>query len=166
MKILGVCGSLQAASGNLILLEAAVRLAPEGVEVVLSDGLRGLPHFNPDLEVDNTSPAIVDAWRAELAACDAVLIACPEYGHSLPGVLKNGVDWTIGSGELHEKLVAITAAVPGSERGRLGLAALRTTLGAVNAVVVGGEPIVRGPAFERDIAALLKTLVTEVEARR
>ena len=55
-------------------------------------------------------------WRRALAESDAVLIATPEYGFSLPGVLKNGIDWVIGSGELEGKVVAITAAVPAPER--------------------------------------------------
>lgn len=57
-------------------------------------------------------------WRQTLAESHAVLVASPEYGFSLPGALQNGIDWVIGSGELEEKVVAITAAVPGLERGR------------------------------------------------
>jgi NAD(P)H-dependent FMN reductase len=97
--------------------------------------------------------------EAALADCDAVLIASPEYGLSLPGALKNGIDWVIGSGELEQKVVAITAAVPAPERGRRGLRALRDTLSAVRATLVGGEPIPLGPEFESQIAALVRTLV-------
>jgi chromate reductase len=158
MRILGISGSLQASSSNLILLQAAARGAPSGVELVIFDGLRDLPHFNPDLEAQG-EPSAVGAWRRALATSDALLIASPEYGHSLPGVLKNAIDWVIGTGELERKVVAITAAVPHSTRGRMGLAALRLTLGAVSARVVGDEPIVRGPTFEHDAAALLATLV-------
>jgi hypothetical protein len=78
---------------------------------VLFDGLRHLPHFNPDMELSGV-PDSVRVWRQALAESDAVLVACPEYGFSLPGALKNGVDWVIGSGELEHKVVAITAAVP------------------------------------------------------
>jgi chromate reductase len=93
-----------------------------------------------------------------------VLIASPEYGHSLPGALKNAIDWVIGSGELERKVVAITAAVPGPERGRLGLQALRQTLGAVSARIVGGEPITRGPGFEQEVAELVRALVEAARA--
>jgi NAD(P)H-dependent FMN reductase len=158
VRILAVCGSLQATSANLALLHAAARSAPAGVEIVLFDGLRDLPHFDPDLEAQGVPPA-VDRWRRALAASDALLIASPEYGHSLPGVLKNAIDWVIGSGELERKVVATTASVPGPERGRLGLKALGVALGAVRATIVGGEPIARGPAFERDVAALVQRLV-------
>jgi chromate reductase, NAD(P)H dehydrogenase (quinone) len=158
VQILAVCGSLQRNSGNLTLLRQAQALAPEGVDVLLFDGLRELPHFNPDLETNGEQPAVAE-WRRALQASAAVLIASPEYGHSLPGALKNGIDWVIGSGELERKLVAITCAVPALARGRLGLRALADTLGAVSAQIIGAEPIPRGPNFEREVGALLLALV-------
>jgi chromate reductase, NAD(P)H dehydrogenase (quinone) len=158
MQILAVSGSLQRTSGNLALLHVAAALAPVGVEVQGFDGLRALPHFDPDLDTA-VPPPPVDAWRAALRRSDAVMIACPEYGHSLPGSLKNAIDWVIGSGELYRKVVAITAAVPSPERGRLGLNALRQTLQAVDATIVGGTPIVRGPQLESEVSALLMALI-------
>src|SRR3954465_14758110 len=152
MRILAICGSLQAKSSNLTLLQLAAAKAPEGVQVELYDGLRDLPHFNPDLvpnEGDGRdeaeAPIAVTELRRAVASADALLIAMPEYGHSLPGSLKNAIDWLIGTGELEGKLAAITSAVPAPERGRLGLAALRSTLGAVSAQIAFQEPIVRGP---------------------
>jgi chromate reductase, NAD(P)H dehydrogenase (quinone) len=162
MRILAVCGSLQAKSGNLALLQAAAASAPPGVAVVLWDGLRDLPHFNPDVETSAT-PGSVQRWRDALAGSHAVLIASPEYGFSLPGALKNGIDWVIGSGELEEKIVAITAAVAGPERGRRGLQALRETLSAVRAIIVWSEPIPKGPGLEPQVAALVRAL-TEAAA--
>src|SRR5580765_6329027 len=154
MKILGVCGSLQRQSGNLALLEVAAASTPPGVEVVIFDGLRDLPHFNPDIDA-NGAPESVRLWRRALDESDAVLIASPEYGFSLPGVLKNGIDWVIGSGELEGKVIAITAAVPAPERGRRGLQALRDTLSAVRATIIWGEPIAKGPEFGAQIATLV-----------
>jgi chromate reductase len=165
VRILAVCGSLQARSANLSLLHVAAASAPAGVEVILFDGLRHLPHFDPDIESSGEPPGVRE-WRKALAETDAVLIASPEYGHSLPGALKNGIDWVIGSGELERKVVAITAAVPHPERGRLGLQALKQTLGAVSATVVGGEPIARGPEFEREVAELLRGLVRAARGNR
>jgi chromate reductase len=162
MKILAVCGSLQAKSKNLILLNVAARSAPAHVEVVSFDGLGDLPHFNPDIEA-NGAPASVVRWRRALDGCDAVLIACPEYGFSLPGVLKNAIEWAIVSGELERKVVAITAAVPGPERGRRGLQALRDTLTAVGATIVGGDPIPIGPGFEDRVGTLVHELVDSVQ---
>jgi len=158
MRILAICGSLQEKSSNLTLLRLAIANAPSGVEVELYDGLRELPHFNPDLE-RHGSPSVVAELRRAVAGSDALLIAMPEYGHSLPGSLKNAIDWLIGTGELEGKLVAITSAVAGPLRGRLGLAALRTTLGAVSARIAFDEPIARGPDFEPQIAAMLAQLV-------
>jgi NAD(P)H-dependent FMN reductase len=158
MKILAISGSLQAASKNLLLLQSAATSAPAGVDVVIFDGIGRLPHFNPDDEKSG-APASVAQWRNALAESDALLIATPEYAFSLPGSLKNAIDWVIGSGELEEKVIAITAAVPGPERGRRGLQALREPLTAVRATIVGGEPIITGPDFDDRVAALMAALV-------
>lgn len=169
MRVLAVSGSLQPSSKNRELLRLAAAAAPPGVEVRLFEGLGALPHFDPSIEATGAAPAAVHALRQELAWADAVLIATPEYGHSLPGVLKNAIDWVIGSGELERKVVAITAAVPAPERGRMGLQALAQTLGAVRAVIVGGEPLVVGPEFAAQVEQLLERLIGEarrVEAER
>jgi chromate reductase len=163
MRILAISGSLQARSANLALLEAAAALAPPGVEVVVFDGLRELPQFNPDLEADGPLP-VVEQWRQAITGSDALLIASPEYGFSLPGSLKKAIDWVIGSGELERKVIAITASVNHPERGRRGLQALRDTFQALSVVVVGGEPSVRGPAFDSQLEALLQSLVSAARA--
>src|SRR5262249_56366712 len=134
--------------------ERAASIAPDGTEVVLYSELGELPHFDPDVDPDD-APSTVRALRQAIAASDAVLIASPEYGHSLPGALKNAIDWLIGSGELEGKVVGVTASTPIAERGRLGLSALKVTLGAVSARIVGGEPIARGPTFDAEVDALL-----------
>jgi NAD(P)H-dependent FMN reductase len=159
MRILGISGSLQRKSSNAMLLEVAASAAPTGVTLEIFDGLRHLPHFDPDIENESGAPASVAALRRAIAESDALLIASPEYGHSLPGSLKNAIDWLIGSGELEGKLVAVTAAVPAKERGQRGLKALRDTLAAVSARIVGGEPLVRGPQFEQEVASLVAALV-------
>jgi chromate reductase, NAD(P)H dehydrogenase (quinone) len=158
MRILAVSGSLQAKSMNLALLHTAAASAPPDVQVVLFTGLQLLPHFNPDLESSGV-PESVTRWRQALGESDAVLIASPEYGFSLPGSLKNAIDWVIGSGELEGKPVAITAAAPGPGRGQRGLQALRDTLTAVNATIVGGEPILQGPDFDAQVSALVRLLI-------
>ena len=158
MRILAVCGSLKAGYGNLALLKTAAALMPPGVDVVFFAGLGDLPHFNPDLEARGV-PESMARWRRALCESDAVLIASPEYGFSLPGALKNAIDWVIGSGELERKVVAITAATTSLERGRRGLQALRETLSAVRATIVGGEPIPNGAALESQVAALMQALI-------
>lgn len=163
MKILAISGSLQQRSGNLTLLQSAAQLAPADVEVALFEGLADLPHFNPDL--DGEAIPSVRHLRQAVSGCDAVLIASPEYGHSLPGSLKNAIDWLIGTGELERKIVAITAATPARERGRRGLKALADTLGAVSATILGGEPIPRGPTADAELGELVRALVQAVTDR-
>lgn len=165
VRVLALCGSLQARSSNRSLIEAARRLAPAGVVVTPHWGLAEIPLFNPDLDGESAPEAVL-ALRQSLAASDAVLIACPEYGHSLPGALKNAVDWVIPSGELERKIVAITASTPALGRGRLGLRALRDTLYAVRADVVGGEPIPRGDGEDAAVTALLSALSARVHRQR
>jgi chromate reductase len=91
MRILGIAGSLRRGSHNRRLLRAAGTLLPPGVELVEWDGLAGLPAFDEDLE--NTPPEVVREFFALIEATDAILIATPEYNASLPGALKNALDW-------------------------------------------------------------------------
>ena len=111
IRILAISGSLRAASANSTLLRAARRLAPGGVELEVYDALGDLPHFNPDVD-DSGAPRAVLDFRARLAAADAVLISSPEYAHGVPGVLKDALDWLVGTGELVNKLVALVDAAP------------------------------------------------------
>jgi chromate reductase, NAD(P)H dehydrogenase (quinone) len=92
MRILGISGSLRAASYNTALLRAAAELAPEGVELTIYDGLEQLPPYNEDREGDNL-PEEVARLREEVAAADAVLFATPEYNTTMPGQIKQVVDW-------------------------------------------------------------------------
>lgn len=159
MRILAISGSLQAVSSNRTLLAVAAARAPTGVELIAFESIRDLPHFDPDLDRPGAPPAAVDRFRRALSQCDAVMLASPEYGSTLPGVVKNAIEWTVSSGELASKPVAITAAVSSPERGRLGLAALRHTLESLGARVVGGEPIAKGSTFDADVAILVEALV-------
>jgi len=158
MDILALCGSLNSESSNLKLLKNAKERAPIGSTVEIVDLLRDLPHFNSDVP-DDHPPAAVGRWREKLLAADGVLIASPEYGHSLPGVLKNGIDWVIQTGELYQKVVAITCATRSPERGLLGLQALKTTLLAVDARIAWEAPILSGPESDTQLDALLTHLV-------
>src|ERR1041385_679915 len=99
MRILAISGSLRASSSNTALLQAAAELVPEDVEVVLYEGLGDLPHFNPDLDGETVAPA-VSGWRSKLRDADGVVFSVPEYAHGVPGVLKNSLDWVVGSGEI------------------------------------------------------------------
>jgi len=132
MRILAVSGSLRASSSNTALLQAVVALAPQGIDLHFYAGLGDLPHFNPDLDDDRVSPAVTE-WRAQLRASDGVVFSTPEYAHGIPGVLKNALDWVVGSGELAEKPVTLFNASP---RGTYAQAALTETLTVMSAKVV------------------------------
>ena len=137
MRILAVSGSLRAASSNTTVLQAAVALAPQGVEITLYEGLADLPHFNPDLDDVRVSQAVKD-WRQKLETSDAVVFSTPEYAHNIPGVLKNALDWVVGSGELADKPVALFNA---SSRGIYAQASLTETLTVMSAKVVTGASL-------------------------
>ena len=135
MKILAISGSLQQQSSNTALLRAAAATVPEGVTVEHYDGIRELPHFDPDLDGPEPPPGIADL-RARLVAADAVLISTPEYAHALPGALKDTLDWLVGSGELVDKAVAVMSASPGLDGGKIAGDALVTLLEVMSARVV------------------------------
>jgi chromate reductase len=91
LRVLGVGGSLRAGSYNRALLRAAAELAPEGLQIETFD-LVALPLYNADVEARGDPPPVA-AFKAAIRAADALLFACPEYNHGVPGVLKNAVDW-------------------------------------------------------------------------
>ncbi|MBP8626058.1 MAG: NAD(P)H-dependent oxidoreductase [Syntrophorhabdaceae bacterium] len=90
LNILGFAGSLRKGSFNKILLRAAKKLAPANCKIEIFE-LEGIPPFNQDLEVD--PPLQVKAFKENIKKADAILIATPEYNYSMPGVLKNALDW-------------------------------------------------------------------------
>jgi len=113
IRIIAISGSLRAGSSNTVLLRAARTIAPAGMAVALYDGIDRLPFFNPDLDGDEV-PAAVESFRVELRAAHGLLICSPEYAHGVPGVMKNALDWLVGStqGEIVDKPVALINASP------------------------------------------------------
>src|ERR1041385_5026992 len=91
VRVLGISGSLRKASYNTSLLHAAAEMLPEGMTLDIAD-LSQIPLYNSDLEEINTPHAVKD-FKAAMTAADALLIATPEYNVSIPGVLKNAIDW-------------------------------------------------------------------------
>jgi NAD(P)H-dependent FMN reductase len=156
MHILAVSGSLQTTSTNTALLRIARDRATDDTAVALFDRLAEVPPFSPEIE---PVPAVVDDWRALVSSSDAVLFATPEYAHGLPGVLKNALDWLVGSGDLYGKRVAILSAEPHAARAVHARADLERTLRAQGAEVVSSETIavptgVRGhEATDPDVVA-------------
>ena len=149
MKILGVSGSLQKESSNLRLLHDLRARMPANVEMVIFDGIGRIPAFNPDHLSYPPLPEAVTHWKTALTTCKAVLFASPEYGHSLPGALKNAIDWVYASGEFYHKPVALTAAVRDAERGLRGLEALHQTLSAAGADIFYADTVLYDEAIEQ-----------------
>ncbi|MBC7712754.1 MAG: NAD(P)H-dependent oxidoreductase [Rhizobacter sp.] len=104
-KILAISGSLRSGSKNTLILHAINNHFAGRVKMELFDGLADLPHFNPDIEMDNIES--VKQYRNSLKHADYVLISTPEYAHGIPGSLKNALDWVVGSGELIDKKVGL-----------------------------------------------------------
>ena len=132
LRVLAISGSLRRASSNSALVAASVQVAPDAVHVSMFHGLAELPPFNPDLDSEGTPEAVTN-FRARLRACDAVLISSPEYAHGVPGVLKNALDWIVGSGELVDKPIALINA---STRATRAWASLAETLSVMSARVI------------------------------
>jgi chromate reductase, NAD(P)H dehydrogenase (quinone) len=146
-RILLISGSTRAASTNSALVRTAALCAPDAVEAVVYDGLAGLPHFNPDDDADPL-PAAVAELRAAIAGADAVLFCTPEYAGTLPGSLKNLLDWTVGGTEMTGQPVAWVNAAADGRRGGGAHATLGTVLGYVQARVV--DDACRHVAVPRD----------------
>jgi chromate reductase len=91
ITILGISGSLRDESYNTATLRAATKLVPEGARIVTFDRLREFPPFDQDQE--QNPPAVVTEFKEQIRAADAILFVTPEYNYSVPGVLKNAIDW-------------------------------------------------------------------------
>ena len=115
MKILGLSGSLRNGSYNAQLLRAAANELPPGAELVVWDGVRELPYYDEDLDVD-PAPHIVRDLRTAVAAADGLIISTPEYNASIPGALKNAIDWASrprATSALKDKPVLVVGATTG-----------------------------------------------------
>jgi chromate reductase len=136
MRILAVSGSLRSGSYNKALLEAAAGARPTGVEFVFWHGLADLPAFDEDLE--GTPPLSVLSFKDEIGRSDAVLIATPEYNTSVPGALKNALDWASrpwAANPFRNKPVAVVGASTGLFGAVWAQAELRKILTAIGAIV-------------------------------
>ncbi|MGI8714087.1 MAG: NADPH-dependent FMN reductase [Solirubrobacteraceae bacterium] len=179
MRILAISGSLRRDSHNSALLRAAVQLLPPGVEMTIYDGLEAIPAFNED-RLD-ALPAPVQHLRDALEATDGVLISTPEYNSSIPGVLKNALDW-LSRPLIESPLRNLPAAVIGASTGMFGAvwsqAETRKVLGAIGARVLDLElPVptaheqftevgrLSDEDLERELVNALTALIDAVNAR-
>lgn len=141
MKVLGISGGLRRESYNTSLLRAAAELMGEDIEFELWQGLKAVPPYDADDDTENP-PAAVAAMRSAVAGVDAVLFATPEYNSSIPGQLKNGLDWVsrpFATNPLRNKPVAVVGASAGAFGAVWAQADLRKVLAAIGARVFEGE---------------------------
>lgn len=179
MRLLAISGSLRAESYNSALARAAAELAPPGVEVEVFEGLGALPMFDADLE--GSDVVAVRHLRNSIAEADAVLLVTPEYNGSIPGVLKNAVDWASrprGEAALLGKTVAVAGASTGQYGALWAQQDLRRVLGVAGARVVCPDmPVARAqdvcdptgapsPLVAERLRAHLAELVREAAPRR
>lgn len=171
MKVLAISGSLRNDSHNTTLLRAAAELLPPSASLVAYDGLRQIPPYDADEDVQ-PGPQAVEELRAAIAAADAVLIATPEYNSSIPGQLKNALDWVsrpLRGNPLSGKPAAAIGASTGSFGAVWAQADLRKVLGAIGARVIDAElPVAKGDqAFDENdrlIDAQLRQQLEEILA--
>jgi chromate reductase len=181
MHLLVIAGSLRQHSFNAALARAAADLAPEDVEVEVYEALASLPLYDQDLdELDGHPPATVHDLRERIEGADAILVVTPEYNGSIPGVLKNAIDW-VSARHRGSSLLNKTVAVAGATTGQYGAIwaqqDLRRVLGISGARVIEGEvPVsraqdvfdkegrLRDPLVAERLRRHLETLVREASA--
>jgi chromate reductase, NAD(P)H dehydrogenase (quinone) len=176
MKILGISGSLRRGSHNTALLRAAASALPSGVELEVYEGLADLPHYDADLDVD-PAPEAVARLREAIAEADGVLISTPEFNGSIPGALKNALDWAsrpFPDSALKGKPVAVVGASTGLFGAAWAQAEVRKVLGIIGADTLSDElPVGQahnafgddGRLLEPDLRNALSELVNVLASR-
>ena len=137
-RVLCLCGSLRRVSANLAALEAARELAPRCLQLELYVHARSLPLFDPDVEA-GPLPQAVRELRKAVGCADALLVACPEYAHGIPGAFKNLLDWLVGSLEFPGKpVLLLNASARGSHHAQ---DALMEVLKTMSARMLASDPL-------------------------
>ncbi len=128
-NILAISGSLRIKSANLTIIENIKEMFSNRISVEIYDGLAYLPQFNPDLD-NETPPAEVASLRRKIKEADGVLICTPEYVFSIPGALKNALEWTVSAADFHHKPTALITASSLGEKAHESLVLILKTIDA------------------------------------
>ena len=164
MKVLAISGSLRSGSHNTDLLHGAAAAAPDGIDIELYDGLKEIPPYDADDDILGEQPAPVTRLKEALAAADAVLVATPEYNSSIPGVLKNALDWVsrpLAESPVRNKPVAVLSSSTGMFGGVWAAAETRKVLGALGARTLE-DTVAVAKAHERLADGVDATLLDEM----
>ena len=179
MKVLALSGSLRRGSHNTELLRAAAACAPARVELSLYEGLKQIPPYDADDDGGvGDQPEPVERLREALAEADAVLVATPEYNHSIPGVLKNAIDWVsrpLAASPVRNKPAAVVSSSTGMFGGVWAAAETRKVLAALGARVLeetvsvprAHERLAEGvdEELQEELLEVLETLAAAVRER-
>jgi chromate reductase, NAD(P)H dehydrogenase (quinone) len=128
-KIFAICGSTRIQSANLSIIQYVADIASKELEIEIYNDLAALPHFNPDLDKEKASE-IVEELRSKIKNADGVLICTPEYVFSLPGSLKNAIEWCVSTTVFSEKPVALITASASGVKAHEALRLVMKTIGA------------------------------------
>lgn len=128
-KVLAISGSTRKSSSNLLLIKAIAALSLKDLDIKVYNKLSQLPHFNPDVD-DTNLPELIEEFRNEINEADGVLICTPEYVYSLPGSLKNAIEWTVSTILFLNKPVALITASGLGEKAHESLQLIMKTVGA------------------------------------
>jgi NAD(P)H-dependent FMN reductase len=156
VKILAISGSLRSASKNTSLLRELAALDPS---ITLFERIGDLPHFNSDVD-DAGAPQPVLDYREQLRAAGLIVISSPEYAHGVPGVMKNALDWVVGSGELIDKPIVL---INTSAASKFVMPQLIEILTVMSAKVV--ETYTIWPLVETELRAVIDRMHAETTAR-
>jgi len=147
-NVLMICGSLRKGSYNRALMNALPGLAPAGMTLTEAPSFRSFPHYDADVQASGGFPADVTAWANAIRAADGVIIISPEYNWTIPGALKNAIDWVsrMSDQPFKEKPVAIQSATGGPLGGARMQYHLRMALTYLNAFLFGTPEVFVGLA--------------------
>ena len=171
-KILAISGSTKRPSSNESILKFIAASFQDQLEVEIYPGIEQLPHFNPDVDREDP-PVVVQDFRRQIEAADGVIICTPEYVFSLPGSLKNAIEWTVSTTLFSNKPVAIIVAAASGEKAFESLDLIMTTIEA--RIAEGARLLIRGvkgkvqpegvihdPTTARSIRAVVESLLHSI----
>lgn len=128
-KILAIVGSTKANSSNFRLIKKIEELTADDFEIIIFKSISKLPHFNQDLDNDNAPKEVIE-FRQQISESDGIIICTPEYIFSLPGSLKNAIEWCVSTIIFSEKPVGLITASTSGEKGHEELKLIMKTIGA------------------------------------
>lgn len=165
LKVLAISGSTRKNSSNENILKGIEAIYSDQIEMTLFDGVDKLPHFNPDIDNDNL-PSVVDSFRKQIGEADGVVFCTPEYVFSIPGSLKNAIEWNVSTTLFSSKPVAIIVASASGEKTfeslKLVMTTIEATIGPRSTLLIkGAKGKVRNGIIQEETLSDLKILMDD-----